>query len=68
MAWVKTILSEIFALFVDDVSFAVAIIAWIAAMWFVSLRVPDLVQWDGVLFFCGLALILVESVIRRARQ
>lgn len=68
MAWVKTILTEIFGLFVDDGSFAIAIVAWIAAMWFVSLRVPDLVQWDGVLFFCGLALILVESVIRRARR
>ncbi|OYW32710.1 MAG: hypothetical protein B7Y12_01185 [Rhizobiales bacterium 24-66-13] len=68
MTWVKTILSELFGLFVDDGNFAVAILLWIGAVWFLSLNILDLVRWNGVVFFCGLALILIESTIRRARR
>lgn len=66
MAWVKTIVSELLALFVDDAGFALAIIAWLAVAWLVLLpRVPPL---SPAILFLGLALILIESVLRRGRS
>lgn len=65
MAWVKTALSELLGLFVDDAGFALAIIAWLAVTWLVLLpRVP---AWSPAILFLGLALILIESVLRRGR-
>lgn len=68
MSWITVILSELFGLFVDDGLFAASIVIWIGGVWLLARRVPDLAGWQGPVFFCGLALILVESAIRRARQ
>jgi hypothetical protein len=68
MSWVKVIWTEFVGLFVDDVSFALAIAAW--------LIVTDLLfRLDilptparGPLLFVGLATIFVENTLRRARK
>lgn len=68
MSWLKTVWSEFIGLFVDDGSFAVAILAWLAACWLV---LPRLLLPPAVLpmiLFVGLALVLVESALRRSRQ
>jgi hypothetical protein len=64
----KTILAEIFGLFVDDISFAVAIIIWLVI---IQLGLPRLnlpAAWNGVILFAGLATILAESALRRASR
>jgi hypothetical protein len=68
MKWLNSILREVLGLFVDDGSFALAILIWLGALWVVlpHLNVPR--GWDGVILFAGLALILVESAWRRARN
>lgn len=33
MAWLKSIFREIFELFVEDGSFAIAILVWLAILW-----------------------------------
>ena len=68
MSWIRTILREIFGLFVDDGSFAVLILAWLGIVLLVSphLNVPS--AWEGAILFGGLALILTESVTRRAKR
>jgi hypothetical protein len=33
MSWIKTVLREVFGLFVDDGSFAIAILAWLLLVW-----------------------------------
>jgi len=68
MTWLKTVWSEFIGLFVDDGSFAVAILAWIAFCWLVLPRLGLAPAWQPAILFVGLALILVESALRRARQ
>lgn len=68
MSWIKTIGRELFGLFVDDGSFAVIILAWLAivAMLLPRLGLPS--PWHGIVLFAGLALIFIESATRRARR
>lgn len=68
MRWIGTVLREIFGLFVDDGSFAVAILVWLAVVWLVLPRLAVPAVWVGPVLFAGLALILVESATRRARR
>ena len=68
MSWLKTIFREIFGLFVDDGSFAIAILIWLGLMWFLLLHFGHHQRWSGPILFAGLALILVESLIRYARR
>lgn len=68
MRWLKTILREIFGLFVDDGSFALAIIFWLGLAGLVLPRLTTVPAWNGTILFFGLSLILVESVWRRSRQ
>lgn len=68
MPWLKTIFREIFALFVDDGSFATAILLWLGFMWFVTPHLGHLQRWSGFILFTGLAAILIESLIRYARR
>jgi hypothetical protein len=66
MRWLKTVLAEILGLFVDDISFALAIIIWLGIF---RLGLPRLnlpAAWNAVVLFAGLATILVESALRRA--
>jgi hypothetical protein len=68
MKWINHILREVFGLFVDDGSFALAILLWLGAVrWIVPhLNLPNGLQ--GILLFAGLAVILGESAARFPRQ
>lgn len=66
MRWIGTVAREAFGLFVDDGSFAVAILAWLAVVGLVLSRIEFGAGWAGLILFAGLALILVESATRRA--
>jgi hypothetical protein len=64
----KAIGSELIGLFVDDVSFAAAIILWQGLIWLLSLHAFRSYEWRGIVFFGGLGLILLESTMRRSRR
>jgi hypothetical protein len=68
MGWVRTIIDEIIALFVDDVSLVAAILVWLVLM-FAGVRL-HLVAGDvaGPILFAGLAAIFIENTLRRARK
>jgi hypothetical protein len=67
MKWLKNILREIFGLFVDDSSFALAILIWLAVVRWATphLNIPHA---SGIILFAGLALILTESATRYSRR
>jgi hypothetical protein len=65
---VKTVLAEIFGLFVDDGNFALAIIVWLGIVGVVLPRFSIPPVWGGIILFIGLAAILSESALRRARR
>jgi|HubBroStandDraft_6_1064221.scaffolds.fasta_scaffold7511980_1 hypothetical protein len=67
MRWIKAIAREVWGLFVDDGSFAFAILVWAAASAGIA-RIAPAAPWTGPVLFCGLALILIESVLRFARK
>lgn len=67
MRWLKAIIAEIAGLFVDDGRFALAIIVWLGVLWWALPRLNLPAPWRGVILFVGLAVILVESALRRAR-
>jgi len=66
--WLKTILHEIFGLFVDDASFAAAILLWLILVKVLVPRLGVLSGWAAILLFAGLALILAESTTRYAKR
>lgn len=68
MNWLKNILREIYSLFVDDISFALAILLWLAiTRWVLPLfNIPAPIS--AILLFAGLAFTLVESTIRYSRR
>lgn len=68
MRWFKAVLREVCGLFVDDGSFALAILVWLAIVWLVLSRVATLSVWCGPVLFAGLALILIWSAARRAKR
>ncbi len=68
MSWIKTILREVFGLFVDDGSLAILIVLWVAVTGYLLPHFDLAPRWRGVVLFCGLALILVESAVRFARK
>jgi len=68
MNWLKSIGREVFGLFVDDLTFAGAILAWLAVVVFVLPRVASSREWGAAALFAGMALILIESVLRFARR
>jgi hypothetical protein len=66
--WIRSIWSEFIGLFVDDVSLALAIAAWLAAIALVAHADLGPATWRGPLLFLGLAAIFVENTLRRARR
>ena len=68
MKWLRTILGEVFGLFVDNGSFAFAIVIWIVLTTQILGRTNWLPEWRGPILFCGLALILVASAVLYARK
>jgi hypothetical protein len=67
MTWMKTALSELVSLFVEDGSLALAILIWLALAGLLVPRFEGLSLWQGAVLFAGLALILIENTWRRAR-
>ena len=68
MKWIANILREIFGLFVDDGSFALAILIWITVVHWAVPHLSIAPATTVVLFFAGLALILAENALRYARR
>ena len=68
MRWMRTVAREVLGLFVDDGSFAFAILIWLTLMWFGLPRLQAFVRWRGVILFAGLGLILIESTVRTAKR
>jgi len=66
MRWLRSMAREVWGLFVDDGSFAGAILAWLAVAALVGPRLDS--RWAGPVWFAGLAVILVESVVRFSRR
>lgn len=67
MNWLKSIALEFFGLFVEDGSFAIAILVWLVVLWLVLPHLATPGIWQAVILFAGLVAILIESVLRRAR-
>lgn len=68
MRWIRTTLREIFGLFVEDGSFAIAILAWLGIVWLLVPHLGIVSPWSGVILFVGLASILVENALRYAAR
>jgi hypothetical protein len=68
MSWLKAIFGELLGLFIEDGSFAVAIVVWFGVVWFLLTRVPLPHRVQGPLLVAGLLAILLESVLRAARR
>lgn len=64
----RTFILELIGLFIDDGLFAAAIVLWAALVGFVAPVAGIPSMWRAALLFVGLAVILVESVTRRARS
>lgn len=63
---IKTIWEEFIGLFVDDGSFAAAVLMWLGTCWLLLPRLELPSEWPPVILFVGLALVLAESAIRRS--
>jgi hypothetical protein len=68
MRWIGTVVAGICGLFVDDGSFAVAILVWLGLFWLLTHYIDLPKGAMGAILFAGLAAILVESATRRARR
>jgi hypothetical protein len=60
-------LRELYGLFVEDVTYTIAIVVWLV---FIAFALPHLVapQFLAPVLFAGLGLILLENVVRSARK
>ncbi len=67
MQWIKSIFREVFGLFVDDGSFALAVLVWIGVIWVLWQRFHLAIP-GGIILFAGLGGILIESVVRFSRR
>jgi hypothetical protein len=68
MRWLKSIAREVLGLFVEDWSFAAAILVCVVLAGLVLPRIAPAALWSGPALFTGLALILIESVVRFSRK
>jgi hypothetical protein len=67
MKWAKTVGAELLALFVDDGRFAVFILLWLVVAGVALNRLNLPAALPPVILFAGLAAILIESALRKAR-
>jgi hypothetical protein len=68
MGWLTSIAREVLGLFVDDGSFAIAILVWLALAVAGLPHIRAHPRLTGPVLFAGLALILIESVLRFSRR
>ena len=67
MNWLRQAARELWGLFVEDGSLAVAILLWVGLTAFVLAALLP-ASWKGPVVFAGLAIILVENVLRTAKR
>jgi hypothetical protein len=67
MKWIVDAARELVGLFVDDGSLAIAVLIWVAIAVLAFPALPVDGGWLAVALFAGLALILVENLLRTAR-
>lgn len=69
---VLNVAREVYGLFVDDGSFAVALLVWVACcvigLPLLLVSMPEAGQWGGPMLFAGLAAVLTASALRTARR
>lgn len=68
MKWVVAAARELIALFIDDGSLALAVLVWVAIAVLAFPALPIDGGWLAIALFAGLALILVENLLRSARR
>lgn len=68
MRFLRSVLAELFGMFVDDGSLALAILAWVAVIAVVQSLAVVTSEKLGALLFLGLGALLVENVLRRSRK
>ena len=66
--WIRSSAREIFGLFVDDGSFAIAILIWLAVALVVLPRLGVAGDVKGPVLVIGLLAIIAESALRRVRR
>jgi hypothetical protein len=67
MSRIRTIVREVYGLFVDDGSFAASILIWLGLIWVATPHLNLLAKWGGPILLAGLCLILIESAVRKAK-
>ncbi|MGB9154490.1 MAG: hypothetical protein WCD70_15550 [Alphaproteobacteria bacterium] len=68
MSWFKIIFAELVGIFVDDGLFAATLVVWLGVTRLLIVYGPLPESAMPIVFFAGLACILVESAARRARK
>lgn len=68
MKLVMTAARELFGLFVDDGSLAVALVAWILVLHAASRFWPSLDPWGAAILLLGCVAILIENTLRAAKR
>lgn len=58
------ILTELWGLFVEDGSYTLAILIWVGLVGFGRSWIRGRGAWAGTILFIGLALILIENIVR----
>lgn len=65
---IKTAIREVYGLFVEDGSYALALVVWIVAAALLLPRLSLAAAWRAPVLFAGMILILLENVVRSARK
>jgi hypothetical protein len=68
MKLVMTTARELFGLFVDDGSLAIALVLWIIVLDAARGLWPSLDPWGAVILFLGCIAILIENTLRAAKR
>ena len=68
MNTLKEIIAELLGLFVEDITFAVALIIWILAALFLLPHFGLSTGAQATIWVAGLAVVLFENVVRQARS
>jgi hypothetical protein len=63
---IKAIWGEFICLFIDDGSFAAALLGWLGACWLLLPRLGLPSAWSPMILFAGLILVLADSAVRGA--
>jgi hypothetical protein len=66
MRWLRSIIGEIYGLFVDDGSFALTILVWLAVCWLLPPLIGLPLTARAPVLAIGCLVILLESAARRA--